>query len=353
MARATKEIPVSNISTARIARSFQRQLKQSNIPVFVQIASETTLPRYFLNRSLYMNILGDNIFIADRFIHNAIVDEIVPFLKDMCEYYRLPGISIHDITATAKLCVNILPSAVDESKMYLHAEPIGVAPHDIDDNKLYPEGSFMEFSEFNPRRLRQIVVTMQTSALNTIIREIGAHYPTMRVCTPNADADDIIVQLLQDMVSGSLLNSDILSKLDQKPSEKLIMEFIDAIEKPFMQYVFTVMLRSGVSRELIQHLFETVELHVLYQTEADILADASITYVFAFPRQQPANGSTAFLQIPFEFTVSEIINIAQSGDGCKGMTKMKIKQFATKVKALNVRLCQSAIAMAVNQYVGK
>lgn len=354
MAKSTKDVEsvsVRPVSTLRIAQTFQRQMKHSGIPFFNHIASNTTLSRYFLNRGLYVDLLGDAIFIADGFVRNAIVDEIIPYLQERCSYYRIPGIWTHDLTTTAMLAVNIVPFKDDSSKMYLTAEPVGVAPADVDGKDKYPDGMFMEFTEFNSTRLRQVVENMRSRAMSTILEQVYAHYPaTMVRASPSSTIDDAIVELFKTTAHTKDLSVDITSVLGQPPTEKAAMLAINAVEKPIIRFVSIMMRDSGVSSEMVNEMFNRVKLHALYDTTADCIANTTVTYVFAFPDMLPDKDTMPFLQIPFEFTISEIVNIAQIGEGCKKPTKTQIKQFATKMRTLINRLSQTVIAMAINRH---
>ena len=60
---------------ANVNKMFQRMMRESNIPVFINIAKDTTIARYMLNRKLYKEILGSCISISDYMLKVAIGSE--------------------------------------------------------------------------------------------------------------------------------------------------------------------------------------------------------------------------------------------------------------------------------------
>lgn len=330
-------------SNMNVERTFQKLMKESNIPAFIDVAKETTIARYFLNRNLYATLFGKNLAISDYFLRVAISKEVSRLANEIFDgssNYVYPGYWGTEVNIQSFLHVNLVPNTDDTTKWYvttIHC-PGGISDGQI--AELQAAGNYttvMAFEDYNPNRLFQIINNAYLTTVQVIINEINQKYPKAYASTKDVPT---VVRMAKEL--GLYLHEDV-SKMDMDllknaPNDKPINEVINIVEKPLMVYMVELIKAAGINESLVEDMMSKLKLHAIFDaSKASCVDDVTVTYMVVLPPEDPYKG----IQTQFIFQIKDLINIALDDD----------KSFDRHISMTNLSKYGMAIKRFLNEMI--
>ena len=319
-----------------VERTFQQLLRNSNIPVFMDLGKEMTVERYFLNRKLFDRLLGKNLSISDYFLRVAIAKEAARQASEALgknNEYVYPGYWDTEVMIQSMVHTNIVPDADDTSVWYLTTmvvENINAGQvHELQAAGNYT--SVMNFADYNPNRLYQLIQNNFLTAVRVIIGEINAHYPKAYASTKNSPTNVRIARELGQFIQVWLTDFNALLR----PTEKVVTDFLCAFEKPFMVYLIELVKSGGIDKNLIESMISDIELNALYENkDAKTLDDVKVTYVIALKDIKGNDGKP--VQTGFSFVIKDMMNLAFDGvnESNRSISMTNLSKLGTAIKKL-------------------
>ena len=334
-----------------VERTFQQLLRNSNIPVFMDLSKEMTIERYFLNRKLFDRLLGKNLSISDYFLRVAIAKEAARQASEALgknNEYVYPGYWDTEVMIQSMVHTNIVPDAGDTSIWYLTTlvvENINAGQvHELQAAGNYT--SVMNFADYNPNRLYQLIQNNFLTAVRVIIGEINAHYPKAYASTKNSPTNVRIARELGQFIQGGLTEFNAV----MRPTEKVVTDFLSAFEKPFMVYLIELVKSGGIDKNLIESMISDIELNALYENkDAKTLDDVKVTYVIALKDIKGNDGKP--VQTGFSFVIKDMMNLAFDGvnESNRSISMTNLSKLGTAIKKLMNDIIYICTTYAIRQ----
>lgn len=334
-----------------VERTFQQLLRNSNIPVFMDLGKEMTVERYFLNRKLFDRLLGKNLSISDYFLRVAIAKEAARQASEALgknNEYVYPGYWDTEVMIQSMVHTNIVPDADDTSVWYLTTmvvENINAGQvHELQAAGNYT--SVMNFADYNPNRLYQLIQNNFLTAVRVIIGEINAHYPKAYASTKNSPTNVRIARELGQFIQVWLTDFNALLH----PTEKVVTDFLCAFEKPFMVYLIELVKSGGIDKNLIESMISDIELNALYENkDAKTLDDVKVTYVIALKDIKGNDGKP--VQTGFSFVIKDMMNLAFDGvnESNRSISMTNLSKLGTAIKKLMNDIIYICTTYAIRQ----
>ena len=274
--KATSPKPVKDPSVGlpvrklmeRIQTEFKRELVSTNIPAFTTIAQDKDLvAHFFLNRNLYLELLGGNIALFDRVMRSSFATVLT---KDMVasivdnENATYPGLwdEFH-IKSLMITCINVVTLADDPgSGFYLSVRRHPNAPT-ADDVKDYAPSSWMPFRDYHPNRLYQVLYAIHQTVLATIVNEISSNVPA---ATFSASGEPVTVRYgrqFGELMYNPLQDKDVAG-LDIEDYAK---SFISKLERPLFTYMTALLAEAGFNVDIVGRYLDKAHAAVTYTTK--------------------------------------------------------------------------------------
>ena len=336
-----------------VERTFQQLLRNSNIPVFMDLGKEMTVERYFLNRKLFDRLLGKNLSISDYFLRVAIAKEAARQASEALgknNEYVYPGYWDTEVMIQSMVHTNIVPDVDDTSVWYLTTmvvENINAGQvHELQAAGNYT--SVMNFADYNPNRLYQLIQNNFLTAVRVIIGEINAHYPKAYASTKNSPTNVRIARELGQFIQGGL--TEFSSNDSMLPTEKVVTDFLSAFEKPFMVYLIELVKSGGIDKNLIESMISDIELNALYENkDAKTLDDVKVTYVIALKDIKGNDGKP--VQTGFSFVIKDMMNLAFDGvnESNRSISMTNLSKLGTAIKKLMNDIIYICTTYAIRQ----
>lgn len=341
-------------SNMNVERTFQNLLRTTNIPAMIQVSKETSIARYFLNRKLYLKLFGaKNIAISDYYLKVAVAKEAARQTNETLKNngkYVYPGFWDTEVMVQSMMHTNVVVNSNDPTVWYLTSMIVPSSTlNDGEIEELQNSGKHslvMEFSEYNPNRLYQVIQNIMLETMRQIINEINRNYPRAYASTEKSPTVTRMAKELGEFIKDSV--KDVTKEdLEQKPVEKLISGFIDKMEKSMMIYFITLLNTAGISEDLTGDLVKVMELHAVYDTDgADNLGEVTVNYLIVVP-DLTADGRG--IQTNFNFRISDMVDLALADDPHYdfSISATRTSQIGNNVKKTMNGLIQIATAYAI------
>ena len=269
-----------------------RMLKESHIPVFKEMASDTAIVKnYFLNRSMNIGLLGENIKLFDRIFRYSVARVVTRDIKDAINNDKCcyPGIWTDEAIFSLILNMLNITTLVDSPE---EGYFITVTPYNTRENTTEMVSSMsMPFAEYNPNRLYQLCLTLQNNVIECIVKHISNEKLTALLCI-----NEIPLAMRYAREFGSILNtrlnidellsSDDVTELVNNQAQK----FIDNVKTPLLLYLTTLLETSGLSVDAINKMLSFTMVTSYYSVQDDnrtrFIAEGNmIRYVFRYNKK--------------------------------------------------------------------
>ena len=314
---------------ANVNKMFQRMMRESNIPVFINIAKDTTIARYMLNRKLYKEILGSCISISDYMLKVAIGSEsarqLTAIICNPGNDVVYPGNWELECMIWSLMMTQIVPIVEDDNDMCILSS--NSARSEISEGELLESdehpGTMMRFSEYNPNRLYQLIMHTCSVSANTIVNQINKTYPLAYASTNNNPTNVRMARELGIAIKESVDKIDI-QVLSGDASERNVVQ------------------AGGINPDLINKMISGIDIQAVYENaNKHHLEDVIVTYIFGFPDKVDAAHKP--LKTSFTFTIKSMLEL------CSAETsKSRFHTFGTKIRKLMNELINVCLVFAID-----
>lgn len=332
---------------ANVNKMFQRMMRESNIPVFINIAKDTTIARYMLNRKLYKEILGSCISISDYMLKVAIGSEsarqLTAIICNPGNDVVYPGNWELECMIWSMMMTQIVPIVEDDNDMCILSS--NSARSEISEGELLESdehpGTMMRFSEYNPNRLYQLIMHTCSISASTIVNQINKTYPLAYASTNNNPTNVRMARELGIAIKESVDKIDI-QVLSGDANERNVLDFLHAIEKPMLNYITLLVQAGGINPDLINKMISGIDIQAVYENaNKHHLEDVIVTYIFGFPEKVDAAHKP--LKTSFTFTIKSMLEL------CSAETsKSRFHTFGTKIRKLMNELINVCLVFAID-----
>lgn len=252
----------------RLYTEFKRELVSTNIPALKSIAQDKDLiSHYFLNRDLYLKLLGNHIALLDRTMRSSFASILT---KDMMsslfesDNTTFPGLwddfHVKSLIITMINVATLTDDPAAGTFLSIRRHNSGFTTEDV---KEFSPASWMPFNDYQPNRLYQFLAVVHQTALSTIIGEIETNVPA---ATFSASGEPVTVRY------GRQLGELLYGPLQDKASTDMTIEeqadhFIKLIEKPLFTYMTVLLSESGFDMEAVSEALSNSKAVVTYSLE--------------------------------------------------------------------------------------
>ena len=347
----TKTVDVAKNKTPRainaiaknVEKEFRTILKNTNIVVLDHIQKEMTLDRYFLNRDLFVRLLGENIHRLDYAFRVAVAQTIQDTLMDNLtrDDSVYPGYWKVEFIVIPMAHIAILEGSDTPGEWYFSIK-IGATSVNSAEALMQAESGevpdAMNFKDYNPNRLAQMIYKVSIMITQTIMAECK-RYPTAKLYQGSDGATCSIRyanEFRQYITDENEFEFEITGV---PPYDKNITEYLNALEKRMVVYFCYMLSTAGVNDEVIKSFVSQLKLHAIYNAEkAKTLADVAVSYLMVVPDLKTNN------QVMFTFTIKELAYILSNTDKETDSRKF---QFGTKLKMVMNQLVDVCTTMVI------
>lgn len=335
--------PVNTIAR-NIEKEFRDVLKKSNIVVFNHIVKEMSLDRYFLNRKLFVNLLGSTIHIMDYAMRVAVANTIRDTVMDQLtrEDRVYPGYWDVEAQVISMAHVNIVTGESDPNRWYLSIKigATSVSPGEINESlDVGDVPDAMEFSEYNPNKLAQLVYKVSIMITQAIVAQCAEYPDAMVYHGYESDAETVTNRYTKNFRTQILDNNEFEFEIvGIPPYEKNILKYLEAMEKPMVMYFCYMIASAGIGADTVQKFVNRMKIHAIFNSDkAKTLADVSITYLFLIEGQAENN------QVTFEFDIKTLASILSNE-----ASTTKVFAFGTKLRNVMHSLVDMCTTMCID-----
>lgn len=339
-------------SNMNVERTFHTIMKNSHIPVFISLAKETTLGRYFMNRKLYEKIVGPQIVIMDYFMRIAIAKEAARLCMDILNgtKYTYPGYWDNEVMLACLVRTNLIPDTDDVDTWYLTTRTGLTSISAGEVAELHAAGNYttvMKFTEYNPNRLYQLIQNIYFGSLATIISEINRHYPKAYASTEKMPTAVRMATELGIFTKNNISDNIAAEDINGSATDASVNTFIKLVEKDLLVYLVELLKSAGINEKLINEMFGKMELHALYDIKnVHSLGQANITYIISIPT---VTVDSKPVTTTFQFTISELYLLAMNAINAEKypISASKAKAFGNRIDKLMNDLILIATTIAI------
>ena len=334
----------ANAIAKNVEKEFRAILKKTNVMVLDHFLKEMTLERYFLNRSLFVRLMGDNIHALDYAMRAAVAmtirDTVMDNLTKETSVY--PGYWDIEAIVIPMAHVAVLEGSDTPGEWYLSIKLGATSVNSAEILMQMEAGDVpdaMNFTYYNPNRLTQMIYKVSISITRAIVSECQ-RYPTAELYT---GSDDVTPSIRYAMGFRDYITDDNdfeFAITGVPPYEKHILEYLNAMEKKMVVYFCYLLSTAGVSDKMVNTFVDQLKLHAIFDADkAKTLADVAVNYLMVIPSLAENN------QIMFSFTIKEVADILSK----ETESKPKLFTFGTRLKRVLHEMIDLCITIAIEE----
>lgn len=292
---------------------FQNQVRASNIPAFKVMGKLINLNSFFLDHEDYQVIYGVNSDILDRMMLSAIAEYMAKDIIASIEDAKVNYVGVWDewtIYNIAAATITFMKNDFD-SEMYLTAQQYQqISKEDLE--KL-PEGTYMPFSQFNPNKFYEQILLIRKVILNVIYGIINNKLPKAFLGSQDAPVNNRLWGYYRNIMADDMrkildeAGMDLKAYCAQPATERLIRDFNDIFEKPFMTFTSLLLQESGLSQNIINMMLGVSHIFVFYDDPVGKnLGDVNLLIVLTNEKSDLPNKA----KVDFNITIQDALDMA-------------------------------------------
>ena len=264
----------------RIRGIVKRKLKNSNIPIFMEMSNDKdVLAHYFMNRKDYLGLIGgSNMAMLDRVVRLSIAQCVVNDVSLAMESKSgvvYPG--IWDEFSLMTLAMSVIGIGTIENnpeKGYFlvcgHQDDLrkegGVTEEDAES---YDIGTWVPFEDYNPNVITQYCLLIQSILIGMIRSEITSVIPAALSCSANESTYSRYARELKEILTPGITKWKERDKAETTTLDEEANAFIDAVETGLVGYLVVLLSESGLSKEAIELALRVSKAKVFYTSDAE------------------------------------------------------------------------------------
>lgn len=328
---------------------FQNQVKVSNIPAFKVMGKTINLHSFFLDHEDYQAIFGPNCDILDRMMMSSISEYMAKDIVASIADAKVNYVGVWDewtIYNIAAATITFMKNDFD-TELYLTAQQYQqISKEDLE--KL-PGGSYMPFSQFNPNRFYEQVLLIRKVILSIVTGIIENKLPKAFLGSQDVPVNNRLWSYYKNIMNADMqkvlddAGMDLKAYCAQPASERLIRDFNDIFEKPFMTFTALLLQESGLSQNIINMMLGMSRIFVFYDDPEDkSLGDVSLIIALTNEKSDLPNKA----KVDFNITIQDALDMALLDP--KELPKKCGEIYGKPIRTLLLDLCIYAINIYVD-----
>lgn len=328
---------------------FQNQVKVSNVPAFKVMGKSINLNSFFLDHEDYQAIFGPNCDILDRMMMSSISEYMAKDIVASIADAKVNYVGVWDewtIYNIAAATITFMKNDFD-TELYLTAQQYQqISKEDLE--KL-PEGSYMPFSQFNPNRFYEQILLIRKVILSIVTGIIENKLPKAFLGSQDAPVNNRLWSYYKNIMNADMqkvlddAGMDLKAYCVQPATERLIRDFNDIFEKPFMTFTALLLQESGLSQNIINMMLGMSRIFVFYDDPENVsLGDVNLVIALTNEKSDLPNKA----KVDFNITIQDALDMALLDQ--KELPKKCGEIYGKPIRTLLLDLCIYAINIYVD-----
>lgn len=328
---------------------FQNQVRISNIPAFKVMGKSINLNSFFLDHEDYQAIFGSNCDVLDRMMMSSISEYMAKDIVASIADAKVNYVGVWDewtIYNIAAATITFMKNDFD-TELYLTAQQYQqISKEDLE--KL-PEGSYMPFSQFNPNRFYEQILLIRKVILSIVTGIIENKLPKAFLGSQDVPVNNRLWSYYKNIMNADMqkvlddASMDLKTYCAQPASERLIRDFNDIFEKPFMTFTSLLLQESGLSQNIINMMLGMSRIFVFYDDpENTSLGDVNLMITLTNEKSDLPNKA----KVDFNITIQDALDMALLDQ--KELPKKCGEIYGKPIRTLLLNLCIYAINIYVD-----
>lgn len=328
---------------------FLNQVRVSNIPAFKVMGKSINLNSFFLDHEDYQAIFGPNCDVLDRMMMSSISEYMAKDIVASIADAKVNYVGVWDewtIYNIAAATITFMKNDFD-TELYLTAQQYQqISKEDLE--KL-PEGSYMPFSQFNPNRFYEQILLIRKVILSIVTGIIENKLPKAFLGSQDVPVNNRLWSYYKNIMNADMqkvlddAGMDLKAYCAQPASERLIRDFNDIFEKPFMTFTSLLLQESGLSQNIINMMLGMSRIFVFYDDpENTSLGDVNLMITLTNEKSDLPNKA----KVDFNITIQDALDMALLDQ--KELPKKCGEIYGKPIRTLLLNLCIYAINIYVD-----
>lgn len=328
---------------------FLNQVRVSNIPAFKVMGKSINLNSFFLDHEDYQAIFGPNCDVLDRMMMSSISEYMAKDIVASIADAKVNYVGVWDewtIYNIAAVTITFMKNDFD-TELYLTAQQYQqISKEDLE--KL-PEGSYMPFSQFNPNRFYEQILLIRKVILSIVTGIIENKLPKAFLGSQDVPVNNRLWSYYKNIMNADMqkvlddAGMDLKAYCAQPASERLIRDFNDIFEKPFMTFTSLLLQESGLSQNIINMMLGMSRIFVFYDDpENTSLGDVNLMITLTNEKSDLPNKA----KVDFNITIQDALDMALLDQ--KELPKKCGEIYGKPIRTLLLNLCIYAINIYVD-----
>lgn len=328
---------------------FLNQVRVSNIPAFKVMGKSINLNSFFLDHEDYQAIFGPNCDVLDRMMMSSISEYMAKDIVASIADAKVNYVGVWDewtIYNIAAATITFMKNDFD-TELYLTAQQYQqISKEDLE--KL-PEGSYMPFSQFNPNRFYEQILLIRKVILSIVTGIIENKLPKAFLGSQDVPVNNRLWSYYKNIMNADMqkvlddASMDLKTYCAQPASERLIRDFNDIFEKPFMTFTSLLLQESGLSQNIINMMLGMSRIFVFYDDpENTSLGDVNLMITLTNEKSDLPNKA----KVDFNITIQDALDMALLDQ--KELPKKCGEIYGKPIRTLLLNLCIYAINIYVD-----
>ncbi|WP_300944111.1 hypothetical protein [uncultured Duncaniella sp.] len=343
---ADKTSPAVRRLVRLVETSFRGQVKIANIPALNVLYPTLTVQSFFMNHTDYEAILGTNVDLLDRMMLTAISDTLARDIEESITEAGVHYVGVWDLHTLYSVVSATVTFMNNDTTVDKYLTPLQYKTIDAENLTKLPEGSYMPFTDYNPNRFYQQIVGIRQVVLSTISGMMEKRIPKAFLSSADYSLSHRMLDYYYNgmhegicKMIGEDPETHMLNAYGEEPAnEKLVREFTDAFEKPFLEMLVAMLAESGLSTNVINLMLGSSRVHIMYDDpDGKQIKDVTITYILSTEK----SGLPKATKVEYKTTIGDAAIIATIKPAM--LPKSRRDQYGKPIRSFLLDLCTYAI----------